>query len=234
MLHIQTKVVYPRQVFSDRFDAGRKLAAYLDGKPDPEAVVLAIPRGGIQVAVAVSDMLQAPIMPVFVRKLPIPSSPEAGFGAVAADGSTSINEEMRRYAGISDSEIEEIKTRVLAEVRRRAKAYAGTEEPPDVAGKNIYLVDDGLATGYTMVAAARMAAAGGPRTLTLAVPCSPADSLATVEPYFNDIYCLVSQEGPFFAVAAFYDDFTDLSDDEIRELLMRKGPWSAQRSARQA
>jgi len=182
-------------------------------------IVLAVPRGGVAVAAPLAEALHAPLDLLIVRKLPIPDSPEAGFGAVALDGSVVLNEPLVRDLGLSPRQIDAVVKEVLAEVRRRAREYAGHDRPPDVRGKRVRLVDDGLASGFTMTAAARMVKQGEPARMTLCVPVSPRDSLKAVEPYFDEVQCLIEQARPPFAVASFYQDFRDLTDEEVRAIL---------------
>ena len=183
--------------------------------------MLAVPRGGVAVAAPLAEALRAPLELLFVRKLPMPHSPEAGFGAVALDGHVVLNEPLVRELDLPPQRMDAIVEEVLAEVRRRAKEYTGHDRPPEVRGKQVYLVDDGLASGFTMIAAARMVKECGPSRMTLCVPVSPRDSLHAVEPYFDDLYCLIEQARPPFAVASFYEDFHDLTDDEVRAILRK-------------
>lgn len=223
MTRILESVRFPREAFRDRAEAGDRLAQAVGAKNDPAASVLAVPRGGVAVGEALARMLGTPLEIILVRKLPIPSSPEAGFGAVGIDGSVVLNEEMLPYAGVSPRERDRIVADVLAEVRRRSVAYVGHDRPPDVRGRRVYMVDDGLASGYTMIAAAQMVRRQEPAQLILAVPVSPIGSLRAAEPYFDDVTCLIAQETHPFAVASFYADFHDMSDDEVRETLRRTG-----------
>jgi len=181
--------------------------------------VLPLPRGGVPVGAAIADYLDAPLDLALVRKLPLPTSPEAGFGALAIDGSRIVNTRMVQYFGLSDSLIDSISEEVREEVQRRASEYRGMASPPKITGMDVYLVDDGLATGYTMMAAAKMVRQLRPRSITLCVPVSPADSLTAVTPYFDVIHCLIVQDFPPFAVASFYKHFPDMSDDEVRKIL---------------
>jgi predicted phosphoribosyltransferase len=130
---------------------------------------------------------------------------------------------MLPYAGVSQRERDRIVADVLAEVRRRSVAYVGHDRPPNVRGRRVYMVDDGLASGYTMIAAAQMVRRQEPAQLFLAVPVSPVGSLRAAEPYFDDVTCLIAQATHPFAVASFYADFHDMSDDEVREVLRRTG-----------
>jgi len=184
-------------------------------------VVLAVPRGGVVAAAPLAEALRAPLELLLVRKLPMPHSPEAGFGAVALDGHVVLNEPLVRELGLPPERVEAIVAEVLAEVRRRAKEYTGRDRPPEVRGRPVYLVDDGLASGFTMIAAARMVKECGPSRMTLCVPVSPHDSLRAVEPYFDDLCCLIEQAHPPFAIASFYEDFHDLTDDEVRTILRK-------------
>ena len=219
--NVYKEVSGPFPAFRDRHEAGRKLADFVSPGPRDRSIVLALPRGGVPVGGPLADQLGAPLDLVMVRKLPVPASPEAGFGAVAADGSRILNERMVKYFSLSRSEIESITNRVLEEVRSRATKYRHGDVSLDVEDMDAFLVDDGLATGYTMMAAAKMVRQLEPRSLTLAVPVSPWDSVLTVEDYFDEIHILYVQEFPPFAVASFYEDFHDLSDDEVREILRR-------------
>jgi putative phosphoribosyl transferase len=222
MTRIMRRVRYPFAAFRDREEAGERLAEFAGPEPDDAALVLALPRGGVPVAGPLAGALGCPLEPVFVRKLPIPASPEMGFGAVASDGSTILNDAVVRAYGVSAWEVGRLRARVMEELRRRAREYSGSLAPPAVAGRAVWLVDDGLATGYTMMAAAEMARRGGPEKLVLAVPVSPADSLRRLEPYFDETHCLIAQDRPSFAVASYYGDFHDMSDAEVREVLARR------------
>ena len=218
---VYQKVTGPFPAFRDRHDAGRKLADFVNPVPGDSSVVLALPRGGVPVAAPLADRLGAPLDLVMVRKLPVPASPEAGFGAVAADGSRILNERMVKYFSLSHSEIDAITERVAGEIRNRAAKYRHGDVSLDVGGMDVFLVDDGLATGYTMMAAAKMVTRHKPRSVTLAVPVSPWDSVLAVENFFGEIHVLYVQEFLPFAVASFYEDFHDLLDEEVRETLER-------------
>ncbi len=145
-----------------------------------------------------------------------------GFGAVAIDGTSVLNERVVSEYGISKREAEAIAQRVKEEVIRRAKEYLGDDWRPEVQGMDVYMVDDGLATGYSVIAAASMIRKLEPRSLILCVPVSPVDSVHAVRAYFDKIYCLIAQERGPFAVASFYEDFHEMSDDEVREVVKRR------------
>lgn len=206
-------------MFADRRDAGRRLAGRLTGY-DGEAIVLAIPRGGVPVGYEISRRLGAPMDLIIPRKLPIPSEPEAGFGAVAPDGTVVLNEDMVRYLGLDREEIDEIARSVLEEVRRRVREYRGERPLPDLKNKTVIVVDDGLATGYTMIAAVRAIKKQSPRRVVVAVPCSPASSVERLKREGVEVVCLFEQPYGPFAVASYYERFPDLSDEEVKGLLM--------------
>ena len=195
------------------------MAQFLDFRPDEPSIVLALPRGGIPVAAPIAEALDAEFTAVLARKLPIPDSPEMGFGAVAIDGSRVINEAVVYDFRISESQVDRVAEQVNREVRRRAEEYVGSDSPPDVNGKHAFMVDDGLATGYSMLAAVKMVRKGNPLSVTLCVPVSPIRSIHTVEEHFDRVYCLAAQERSPFAVASFYADFHDLSDEEVIAIL---------------
>ena len=207
-----------RPVFDDRLDAGNHLARSYAG-PRKNAMVLGIPRGGIPVGYPLAKAISGHLDTIVVRKLPIPHNPEAGFGAVAPDGSLVLNQDMLSRLYLSQDTIEEIAADVLEEVRRRERAYRGERPFPNLEGANVILTDDGLATGYTMIAAVKMVRQKEPQSVTVAVPVSPIDTARRIEPLVDDFYCLhVSHHYPF-AVASFYYDFHDLSDDEVKRFL---------------
>jgi putative phosphoribosyl transferase len=211
----------PETAFRNRFEAGEALAEFMAPGPDPMAIVLAVPRGGVPVAEGLARALRAPLDIALVRKLPLPRWPEAGFGAVAIDGSTVLNEDLIAVHQLSPRVIERVKNEVLAEVRRRAHEYRDDDQPPAVSGRNVYLVDDGLASGYTMIAAVKMARNGGARSVTVCVPVSPVLSIERISPFVDHVHCLIAQEEDGFAVASFYADFHDLTDEQVREITRR-------------
>lgn len=205
-------------LFSDRLDAGRRLAELYDG-PRDEVVVLGIARGGIPVGYPIATDLDAVLDVVTARKLPIPWSPEMGFGAIAPDGSMVLNEELMPSLRLSPEEIDSIAKQVLAEVRRRELVYRGGRAAAEVAGRNVILVDDGLATGYTMIASIEMMKNQGAAYLTVAVPVSPADTARRVEAMTDRLLVIHEARTHSFAVASFYRDFHDMEDGEVLEYL---------------
>ncbi len=221
MIKIGNKSLYSHIAFADRAAAGIRLLEFVDPDPGIKSAVLAVPRGGVPVAKPFADYLDVKIQLVLTRKLPVPDSPEAGFGAVAIDGSFAINERLLEQIDLSDAEIAQILTDVSREIERRAQEYLHDGRLPEVAGRRVYMIDDGLASGYTMIAGAKMVEKLNPEKVILAVPVSPAHTIDRMVPYFDDIYCLYTQAALPFGVASFYEDFHDLPDSEVREILRR-------------
>ena len=207
-----------RTVFVDRIDAGQQLADAYDGPADNLAV-LGIARGGVPIGYPIARHFNAPLEVVTARKLPIPSSPEMGFGAIAPDGTRSLNREVVRSFGISPEEIDSISSNVLQEVKRREQVYRGGRPPIPLKGMNVILADDGLATGYTMIATIEMAKKQGASFITVAVPVSPADTADTIRGMVDKLIVLHVAHTYSFAVASFYRDFHDMKDSEVLEYM---------------
>jgi predicted phosphoribosyltransferase len=209
--------------FRDRRDAGRRLAAkiaFYAGRPD--AIVLALPRGGVPVAYEIARALALPLDLFLVRKLGVPSRPELAMGAVAAGDVRVINDEIVHQLAISEAEIAEVGARERDELARRTRLYCGDRPPPDLRGRAVILVDDGLATGATMRAAVAAARRQHPARLVVAVPTAAPDTLARLAGQADEVVSVISPE-PFIAVGYWYEDFTQTSDDEVRALLARAG-----------
>jgi putative phosphoribosyl transferase len=184
-------------------------------------VVLGIARGGIPVGYSLAKSLGGILDVVTARKLPIPWNPEAGFGAVAPDGTIFLNRDMVSRLGLGEVEIGEVSREVLAEVRRREEVYRGKKPFPALEGREVILTDDGLATGYTMLAAIAMVRKRGPGFMAVAVPVSPEETARMIEPLVDLFLCLHRSRRYPFAVASFYRDFRDLTDEEVRGYLER-------------
>jgi putative phosphoribosyl transferase len=208
-------------IFRDRTDAGQHLAARLGKYANrPDVLVLALPRGGVPVAYEVAKELGAPLDVFLVRKLGVPGHEELAMGAIASGGVLVLDEGVLRWLGISEEQIQRVLERELAELRRREAAYRDGRPLPDLKGKTVILVDDGLATGASMQAAARAVRRYDPARIVIAVPVA---SRATCDQFRDDVdevVCAVTPE-PFYAVGNWYADFSQTSDEEVRALLER-------------
>jgi predicted phosphoribosyltransferase len=220
-------------VFEDRTEAGRWLAGRLAsyaGRDD--VIVLALPRGGVPVASEVARGLRAPMDVFLVRKLGLPGHEELAMGAIASGGVRVVNEDVTRSLRVADSVIDEVAAREQRELERRESAYRGQRPFPDVAGKAVILVDDGLATGSTMRAAAAAVRLMKPARIVVAVPVAAADSCAQVGREVDEVVCGDTPE-PFYAVGRWYRDFSETTDDEVRALLeAAQAPQAARTGAR--
>ncbi len=211
--------------FSDRAEAGRKLAAALAGYKERAPVVLALPRGGVPVAAEVAAALDAPLDLILVRKIGVPSQPELAMGAVVDGGSSIVvrNEDVIRHAAIGEADFKAVCDGEFAEIERRRKLYLGTRERVEIAGRTAIVIDDGIATGATTRAALRATRLRNPQRLVLAVPVAPTESLAELRQEADDVVCLADRE-PFGAIGFFYRDFRQVSDDKVIEILRRFPP----------
>jgi putative phosphoribosyl transferase len=211
------------RLFRDRTEAGRLLEARLEeyaGKPD--VIVLALPRGGVPVAYEVARALHAPMDVFVVRKLGIPGQEELAMGAVATGGVRVLNDQVVRGLGIPDYVIDAVVDWETEELQRRERVYRGDRPPPDVRGKTVILVDDGLATGSTMLVAVRALRQQGPARIVVAVPVASPDTCELLKAHVDEVVCAATPE-PFYAVGLWYRDFSQTTDDEVRELLARSG-----------
>jgi len=210
---------WANMLFRDRSDAGRQLARALGIYRGREAIVLGIPRGGVAVGHCIALELNARLDVIIPRKLPVPFSPETGFGAIAEDGSMILNERLVGRIRLPEGEVRTIAQRVLTEIQRRVEVYRGQRPAPELKSRVVILVDDGLATGYTMLAAIESVKKKTPSSLVVAVPCGPASTLKILRPLVDDLVCMVAPDTECFAVASFYQDFHEMSDREVVELL---------------
>jgi putative phosphoribosyl transferase len=209
------------RVFNDRVEAGQVLAERLKHYADrPDVIVLALPRGGVPVAYEVAKALHAPMDVFIVRKLGIPGYEELAMGAVASGGARVLNDQVVRGLSIPDSVIDAVANWELRELERRERLYRGNRPPPDVRGKAVILVDDGLATGSTMLAAVQALRKLGPARIVVAVPVASLDTCELLNEYVEETVCATTPE-PFYAVGLWYRDFSQTTDEEVRELLER-------------
>ena len=209
-------------VFKDRFHAGELVAEMLKRNLSLEdAILLAIPAGGIPVGYEISCRLNIPMDVVIVRKLQIPWDPEAGFGAISSDGEIVLNERLVKRLRLSQEVIEEVAEKTLRIVRDRSEKFRGVKPMLEIKGKTAILVDDGLASGYTMLAAIRSTRKKNPRRVVVAVPTASTAAIELVSREVDKILCLNIRSSPFFAVADAYREWRDLSDEEVVEILKR-------------
>ena len=205
--------------FRDRREAGARLARRLTayaGRPD--VVVLALPRGGVPVASEVARELRAPLDVFLVRKLGVPFHRELAMGAIASGGVRVVNTAIVDALGIPTEAIDAVAREEATELARREREYRGDRPVPDVRGKVVILVDDGLATGATMRAAVTALRRLGPAGVVVAVPTASADACANMAEVADEVVCAETPE-PFLAVGAWYEDFSETTDDDVRRLL---------------
>jgi predicted phosphoribosyltransferase len=209
----------PDRLFRDRRDAGRVLASLLSRYRDrDDVVVLALPRGGVPVAYEVASALGAPLDVFLVRKLGVPGQEELAMGAIASGGMVVINDDVVRGLGIRPEAVQRVAEQEARELLRREAAYRDGRPPPDLAGKVVIVVDDGLATGSSMLAAVNALRQLGPARIVVAVPAAPESTCRELGAVVDDVVCATTPS-PFVAVGQSYWDFTQTTDDEVRELL---------------
>jgi putative phosphoribosyl transferase len=203
-------------MFQDRTDAGQQLADRLDQQDIDADIVLGIPRGALPVARPVADALGAPLDIVVAQKMGAPNNPELAIGAVASDGTAWLNDDLIGRLGVEQDYIEQEREREADNARQKAEQYR--DEAPDLAGKTVVVVDDGIATGATAIACLRQVSEAGATRVVLAVPVGPPDSLNQIRPEADEIIALETPED-FRAVGQFYRSFDQVSDVEAIEYL---------------
>lgn len=206
--------------FQDRSDAGRKLAEQFD-YDQSDAVVLAIPRGGIPVAIEIASKLKAQLDVVIPRKIPIPEEPEAGYGAVTEEGVIVLNEPLMRQLGYSQKQIMLQAEAVRKDIYKRTMFFRHYLPQISVAGRSAIIVDDGLASGFTMIAAIESIKLRQPHRIVVAVPTASERAYDLVKTKADKVVCLTIGRGPFFAVASYYANWYDLEDEDILPLLKK-------------
>jgi len=205
------------EVFADRRDAGQRLAASLAPLRDEDVVVLGIPRGGVEVAAVVAEVLGAPLDIVIPRKVGAPGNPELGLGAVAEDVEV-LDEHLIKVLDVSENYLRREIAAQREEIARRSSLYRSGRAPVDLRGKVAVVVDDGVATGGTAAAALRWARAKGAKKVILAVPVAPGEGVRRLAGEADEIRALTTPE-PFFAVGQWYGSFPQVSDERVIELL---------------
>ena len=205
--------------FRNRYQAGKVLAQELKEYADrPDVIVLALPRGGVPVAYEVATALHVPLEVFLVRKLGLPGHEELAMGAIASGGVRFLNDDVVAATGVPPALIEQVAAREQHELERREKAYRGDRPAPDLKNKTVILIDDGLATGASMHAAALAARSQGAREVVVAVPVAAEQTCHSLTAVADRVICAVTPP-EFFAVGLWYDDFTQTDDNEVRELL---------------
>jgi len=215
-----------RKRFKNREDAGQQLAERLAHYQDEDPIVLALPRGGVPVGYEISHALQAPLDVFVARKLGAPGRPELGIGAIAQGGVRVLNAYSVQVLGITEEYIEQVAEIETAEIERRLRLLRGDRPEPEVRERTVILVDDGLATGATALAAIQALRRRAPRRLILAVPVCAEQTVMDIRPEVDDLVCLKTPSD-LLAISLWYRNFEQVPDEEVIELLER----SAQRTA---
>ncbi|MGD2050046.1 MAG: phosphoribosyltransferase [Chloroflexota bacterium] len=208
-----------KPLFDNRIDAGRKLAeALTDYQEDPNVIVLALPRGGVPVAHQVAESLDAPMDIFLVRKLGLPGHEELAMGAIASGGVCVLNESVVAQLENPEVVIDEVVEKEQMELERREQAYRGDRPVPELEGRTVILVDDGLATGASMRAAVAGLRARNPQKIVVAVPTASPETCEQFENEVDEVVCAVTPQ-PFFGIGYWYDDFSQTTDEEVRHIL---------------
>lgn len=209
------------RVFRNRHHAGEVLADMLSSYGKTEAIVLAIPAGGVPVAAAIAERLRIPLDVAVVSKITLPWNTEAGYGAVAFDGTMRLNEDLLPRLGLADDQIQEGIKQTTQKVLRRVKRFRGDRLFPDLTKRQVILVDDGLASGFTMLVAVEALRNAGARHICVAVPTGHGSSLPRMASEVEALYCANIRGGFSFAVADAYEVWTDVAEEEAIALYKR-------------
>ncbi len=205
--------------FSDRVDAGKQLASAIAPLVSKDAIILAIPRGGVVVGFEVAKALGIPLDIIIPRKIGAPDNPELAIGAVTEDGTIVLNMDVVEYLNVPEAYIKKESEKQRREIERRLKTYRAEAPPyPSLKNRQVIIVDDGIATGATMKAALASARNRGAKTIIMAVPVGPPSTLKEMEKAANHIVCLQKPE-TFYAIGQFYEDFAQTTDEEVINLL---------------
>jgi len=208
-------------VFTDRAEAGRRLSEMLSGYKGRELIVLAIPSGGVPVGYEIARALMVPLDLIIVRKIQFPDNPEAGFGAVGPDGEVIFNESLLRRSRLAEEEINRQVEKTKKVVMARNELFREKRPFPELTGRDVIIVDDGLASGFTMYEAVRFIKRRGAGKVIVAVPTAPERTVSMLLPEVDELYCLNIRRTPFFAVADAYKNWYDVSDEEVISILKR-------------
>jgi len=210
-----------KYVFKDRSDAGRFLSQKLLKYKGSDSIILAIPSGGVPVAFEMMQALSLPMDLIIVRKIQIPGNPEAGFGAMNPDGEVILNESLLNQLGLTEEEIMTQIRKTEDIIKKRGHVFRSDKPFPSVENKNVVIVDDGLASGYTMLAAITFIKRRNPLKIIVAVPTASKKTADSMLPEVDELVCLNIRSGYPFAVANAYEYWYDLTDEEVLELLKK-------------
>ncbi|MDI6907740.1 MAG: phosphoribosyltransferase [Thermoanaerobacterales bacterium] len=210
-------------MFRDRVDAGRRLLAALKGREYPRGLVLAVPRGGVVVGAEVARGLGLPLDIIIPRKIGAPHNPEMAVGAVTQDGTAIYDEHLLVLLGLTPDSLAPKVREQVREIERRSALYRGGRPPVPWEGRTVILVDDGVATGYTTLAALRSLRRANPRRIILAVPVAPPETVARLRDEVDELVCLLAPE-PFYAVGQFYREFDQTDDQTVIDLMRESVP----------
>lgn len=208
-------------VFEDRVHAGELLAEKLSEYKGTDAYVLGIPAGGVPVGYTVAKRLGLAFDIAITRKIHIPWNMEAGFGAITWNGTTLLNQALVDTLGLSKEEIDRCITEEMEAIKNRLKLFRGDSPFPDIKGKTIILIDDGLASGFTILATIKSIKQREPKETIVAIPTASLDAIERIKPHADKIICLNIRTGPIFAVADAYKLWYDLEDEEVMDILKR-------------
>jgi putative phosphoribosyl transferase len=207
--------------FADRIDAGKRLASGLANFAGKNAIVLAIPRGGVVVGYEIAKALNSPLDVIIPRKIGAPGNPELAIGAMTEDGTIILDDALIRYMGVPVDYIKEESELQKREIERRLRFYRQNEPYPNLRGHDVIIVDDGIATGSTMKAALASVKSRGAKTVTVAVPVAPPSTIKELKKQADRVVCLYTPEY-FQAIGQFYTDFTQTTDEEVIQLLKQR------------
>jgi predicted phosphoribosyltransferase len=206
------------KLFRDRVEAGKRLASALIDFAGKDAIVLAIPRGGVVVGFEVARVLDVPLDVIIPRKIGAPDNPELAIGAMTEDGTTILDESLVKYLRVPGDYIKEESEKQKLEIERRLKLYRGDVAYPSLKNRNVIIVDDGIATGSTMKAALASVRKRGAKTIVVAIPVGPPSTIRELKKEADHVVCLYTPES-FYAIGQFYEDFAQTTDEEVISLL---------------
>ncbi len=213
-------------MYRNRTEAGRELAKDLQDYRDQDAIVLALPRGGVELGYEIAEAIDAGLDVLVVRKLGAPQNPEFGLGAIASYGAEYLDETALRALDVPSGALKQVEEREREELERRELAYRDAMPPPDIEGRTVIIVDDGIATGGTVKAAIRAVRNLYPSQIVLAVPVAPADAVADLQDEVDAIVCPLTPS-PFRAIGLWYGEFEQTPDERVVELLRRRRTHAA-------